>query len=271
MGDLWSKTNYITDQEYICNRYIYEYDIRAANVSVLRAYGKIDNDQYARYLSMPKELREYNIGMLIRLEKEGTNKSETYDIIKTGIAEAKHQLFLVNGIQDDQIIRIASDAVYVSGILNKILDHTVINIFDGFVEFKVKGPWNTMLKLPSNVIVFLGYLQNGNFDVDVKGISNDLLKLHEPFLGMICELISCMETYTLKDTLHIFKDYYDKYINKELPIGYYREFNSGSSFRLMNSDIGARFLDQKYMDYVDISHNNYVLRTIYRIITSYMK
>lgn len=269
--ELWKRVNYIIDQEYINNTYIYEYDIRAANVSVLRAYEKIDNDTYAKYLSMPKSLREYNIGMLIREEKERFNTSTVYDTIKSGIEEAKHQLFEQNNLQDSQIIRIASDAVYVSDNIGKVLQHTVVELGKGFVEFKVNGPWNTMVKFPMNTILFMGYTPDGDYNISVKGIDNSLLELHEPLLGFICRILFYIEHYSKKDTLIVYKDFYDKYINRELPIEYYREFNSGSSYRLQNSGIGSRFLDQKYLEHVDISYNNYILRTLYRIIITYMK
>lgn len=269
--ELWHRANYIVDQDYISNTYIYEYDLRAANISVLRAFEKINNDIYTKYLSMPKHLREYNIGMLIKEEKEFYNTSTIYDTIKKGIEEAKQQLFELNGLQDSQIVRIASDAVYVSDSIDKILPHTVVKIGKGSVEFKVNGPWNTMIKFPMNVIVFMGYTPDEDYNVSVKGIDDTVLNLHEPFLGFICKILFYMEHYSKKDTLIVYKDFYNRYINKELPIEYYREFNSGSCFRLQNSDVGTRFLDDQYMSYVDISYNNYILRTLYCIITTYMK
>jgi hypothetical protein len=271
MNALWSRKNYIVDQEFISDRYIYEYDIKAANVSVLRACEKITEEQYLNYLMMPKQLREYNIGMMIKMENNGSLlKSETYNTIQKGIEEAKYQLFTLNNLEDSQVIRVASDAVYVAKKVDGILPVTIVPVGKGTVQFKVNGPWNVMIKMPTNVILFINFLSNG-YDITVKGIKDELLQFHQPMLGFICETISYVLAADKKSTLLKFKDFYQQYLNRELPIEFYREFNAGSSFRIMNSDIGSQFIDEKYKNYIDISFNNYILRYLYHIIMTYMR
>ena len=271
MSTLWNRKNYIVDQEFISDQYIYEYDIKAANVSVLRAYEKISEEQYQNYLMMPKQLREYNIGMMIKMENNGSMlKSETYNTIQKGIEEAKYQLFMLNNLDDSNVIRVASDAVYVAKKVDGSLPNTIVPVGKGTVQFKVNGPWNMMIKMPSNVILFISFLSD-RYDVAVKGIRNELLQFHQPILGFICEILSYITGSDKKSTLYKFKDFYKQYLDRELPIDFYREFNAGSSFRIMNSDIGTQFIDERYKQYLDISFNNFVLRHIYHIIMTYMR
>lgn len=271
MNALWSRKNYIVDQEFISDRYIYEYDIKAANISILRAFGKLSEEQYLNYLMMPKQLREYNIGMMIKMENDGSVlKSETYAMIQKGIEEAKYQLFMLNNLEDSNVIRVASDAVYVAKKVDGVLPTTVVPVGNGTVQFKVNGPWNVMIKMPSNVILFIKFLSN-EYDVTVKGIKDEMLQFHQPILEFICETISYVLGSDKKSTLIKFKDFYQQYLNRELPVEYYREFNAGSSFRVINSTIGTQFIDEKYKQFLDISFNNYVLRHIYHIIMTYMR
>lgn len=262
MAKLWERKQWVTDIPIILNNNIYEYDIKAANVNMLYAYGIITEDAYYNYLNMDKKIREVSIGLMQKNQKKQDGTNTIGQMINDGIKECKRLLFEANNIDDANVVRVASDAVYVMSEYPCPVTTVMLNNHP--IVFKVNGPYRSMLKL-GNLVIFFALLENG-YDVSVKGINDNLVHLHSDFLSFLCQIIDCMEHGDRDGTLRIYKDYYNAYIHRELPINHYREFNSSSSFRLINSTIGPRFIDQSMMNLIDISYNNYILRELYRII-----
>ena len=85
-SELYKKTNYIVKDPVVQNR-IYEYDIRSANVSMLREYGHIQSKILDNLEKMSKEEREITVGNMIRQNKD------IYKIISTGIRKSREKLF----------------------------------------------------------------------------------------------------------------------------------------------------------------------------------
>ena len=279
MSNLYSKINYVTDRDVILGGRIIEYDIRKANINILRAFDMIDPDTYYKLLysdQFDKMVREVYVGNMIKKE---INKSEedgnidtrkmsnspTYNTIKNGILEAKKRLFIMNNIQDHEVIRIANDAVYINRIDNIPYTSFNIGVNDHPVAFVPKKVYRSMVKF-GRVIVFLSTDKDGNFDVDVIGINNELLFLHQNFLGFLCEMIIGMEFSDTRSLLTQFNIFYEDYINKRLDISYYLEFNAESSIRIKGTHFAGRFIDNKYIDKVDINYNLNILRTLYSYI-----
>ena len=262
MAKLWERKQWITDVPVILNNNIYEYDIRAANVNMMYAYGIISPGEFYNYLNMDKHIREVSVGLLQKRQKAQTGTNKIGTLINEGIKECKRLLFEANGIEDSNVVRVASDAVYVMSECPYPITTVVLN--NHHVVFKVKGPYRSMLKL-NNVVIFFSLLADA-YDVDVKGINDNLVHLHSDFLSFLCQIIECMEHGDRDGTMRIYKDYYEAYINRELPINHYREFNSNSCFRLINSNVGTMYIDQSIIDLIDISYNNFILRELYRII-----
>lgn len=265
MSQICDRYSYITDQKCIVNANIYEYDIRACNVSVLRAYKKISEQEYRNFLVMDKMIREKTIGEKERMENKIYGHSPTQKLIANGTKEAKEKLFELNGIRDEDVVRIASDAVFVN--IPYPLQFTTVPIgYDGSVTFKQNGPWHAMVKCNS-VIVFFKNLDDGNFDVVVKGINDRFIPIHTCFLSFLAELTTNMERMPRNDVLRLFKDFYENYVSMSLPIGYYREFNSNSSYRIKNSSVGSIFdLNESHKPIIDINYNLFILRDLYKTV-----
>lgn len=270
---LWERINYLTDKPFILSSNIYEYDITKANINVLRSMDMISEYEYNNYLLMDKMSREVAIGEKIKQEREQSkilNKeesSETYKTIREGIKEAKRLLFIKNHLHDDDIIRIANDAVYIQS--TNPLKYTSFTIGQNNhpVTFLCKGNFRSMIKL-NRIIVLYNIDQNNNFIVDIKGINDDKVKFHEKFLGFICEIIYLMEQRDINTALYRFNSFYQSYVNLELDIDYYREFNEYSCYRIKHARTGAMMLDPRYKEYLDISYNISILRILYSYILS---
>ncbi len=256
---LYNNKNYIIDQNIIIGRNIYEYDISKANISSLLAQEIITQEEFNRIALMNKYDREVYIGYEIRKDHRFV------EYISNGITLAKKALFEINQLKDENVIRIANDAVYYMDI--KPLKYNVVPVAKGYMEFKLKNIFTSMMKLPNNMIIFYKGDNNG-YLIDVKGIKDELLYLHQPFISFLCELFEVME-YGDKDAMiYKFNSFYEKYIKKELSIDYYREFKNSSSFKIINSRFGCTYLDQSHINEVDISYNLNILRIIYSYIIS---
>lgn len=266
-----SRSNFIADQKIVCNHYLVEYDIRHANISMLKTAGSLSDEMYNYMESLPKMEREIIIGNWIRGEKYirdgAVHLSHTEAAIKEGIKNAKYDFCRINNIETQDIVRIASDALIVK-VSNTT--HPYIQDINPYILFHISGIYTTMIKLADIILLF----NSETCAVDIKGISDDKLFLHQPFLTAICELLLYIENGDKKVALMKHKELYENYISMALPLEYYRELNAGSGYKLkyqgtLQSVKTARLIalpDQFDIRNVDMSHNLYILRELYSII-----
>jgi len=268
-GTLYERINYLTDRPFISGTYITEYDISKANINVLYSYNLISESFYNQLSNIDKETREIYIGKQIQREqnpKDIKDKGRTYNAIRDGILLAKRKLFEANNILDSEVIRIANDAVYVERPI--LLNNTSFDLNNNqrYVTFNTKNTYTSYMKLV-NVLLFFSS-NNDEYNIDIKGISKELIPLHEPFITFICDLMYYAERMDKKVVIFKFEEFYQKYLRKELPMEFYREFNSSSGYKIKGSRYIGRFIDKNYFDKIDISFNNYLLREIYSYILS---
>ena len=257
MEDLWKKVQYEPPFNFIFNGNIQEYDISKANINMLKAYGMISDEQFNNLFVSDKYIREKIVG---EMEKE--NK-ELVKIIQNGIIEAKLALFEYNQIQNNEVVRIANDSVYINRPI--LLKQNVVPILSGYqINFALKNIFTSMIRL-GKVLVFMNSTPNG-YNVDIKGISKEKHQYHQMFLSFICNIMEMIERSTKEDVLRYYHDFYNAYINLDLSINYYREFKSTSCYRIKGGSIGAELLDESYKNKLDIEYNLYILRELYKII-----
>lgn len=245
--------NYFSKRPYISGR-IVEYDIKSANITMLRKYGKI-SDEYYNYLSrLPKLDREKEIGLLIRQDKS------YFDTIQFGILEAKKQLAIQNNIQPESIVRVANDAVYINTPYN--LQYTKFND----VEFKEKSISNVYVKIGTNILIFVSFIGD-DIDIDIKGISKSHQTLHQNHMvSFIGNLIYMIERVSPVDALKMITDFYNNYVNLRLPVEYYREFNGESFYKIKGSNF--HISNPTSLDQIDIGCNLLVLRELWSVVLS---
>ena len=259
-----SKINYITPERYLTG-VIRELDLKAANISILHNKGMISDDEYNYLRSIPKIDREISIGNMINntaeKNKSGeaiTTTSPIYNSIKDGIREAKVWLCQMNNIKEDEIIRIANDAVYINRPVP--LQYTNNN----GVEFSEKAIYSSLLQL-NGIILFFRYNSDNMLEVDIKGLGKDNERWHNGFmLSVIGQVILLLQKSSASDALNYLSKVYEDYILLKMPIGMYREFNNLSGFRegnfYLSNEVG---LDIRQ---IDIGYNLSLLRTLYGVI-----
>lgn len=269
--NLAKKREYFCDSRFISGR-IMEYDIRAANISMLREYGSINDEYYNYMLSVNKEYREEFVGWQIRKEKEENKEaksmleaSETYRIIYQGIENAKLQLFEANNIQPNEVIRIANDAVYVNRPYN-----LAVTKFGNFIEFKQKMVAETAIKLSPTLVIFCWSDING-LNIELKGISNEAIKQEHSnyILGFIGSVLLTYERAGTVDAIHLIEDFYNDYINRRLPVQFYKELTPKSLYKIIN---GPYYIsDPPDVNMIDISYNGNLIRELWKILISKYK
>lgn len=215
-SELYKKTNYLTSLPLIQNR-IYEYDIRSANVSMLRASGKVKESTLQQLEALDKDAREKAVGKMIRQNRK------FYKIISEGIRKARETLFRENQIQDHEVLSIKNDAVFIIG---RKLRYTQF----GDIEFRVKGQYTLFQQF--NKIEF--YYDRRHRRVDIKGVSDKVVMEEDHQKGMMV-FFDTVFNYVCTDRRKELREYLiqfvDDYKTKTLPHYYYRELNSDNVYR----------------------------------------
>jgi hypothetical protein len=167
--------------------------------------------------------------------------------------EVRKWFFENNDIKDEDILSIKKDAIMTT-------KRCFVTEFDNII-FAEK-----------NIYTSYYYLNNYEFyynrdKIDVKGIGDDLLELHQEYmLDFLFNFFRMNEISKRKSVIDLLKDFAYNYKKKELDVDYYRELNSQSLFkiheRLFGEKIGLKYTKEK--DSLDISYNymNYVVPLI---------
>lgn len=246
------------DIKYMISRYIYEYDMSKANISVLYAGGIINKDEYNYYYNLPKSKREVEIG--IRRKDREFDKT-----LSSLIQEYRIRFIKENNIPDEKILSIKNDALF---IIDK---EPSITKFDNVVEFVQKNKYTSYYNLNNLEIYYSNDSLNEIITFDVKGISDNKLNLHlDYFIDFLYNTFEYFESKDKDTVLRYIDNFYNKYIRRELDIGYYREFNSSSEYSLYSKSKFFKFqiIDPKLIDKINISCNQSIIRDLYSIAAS---
>ena len=248
MSTLYKKHSYLNkDVEYIIANEIIEYDIQSAGFNIMKKYKLLDDDKIRYLETLGKKQRQIQIGMYQRQDRTLVKK------FNEKFMEVRKWFFENNNIEDDHILSVKKDAII-----------TTKRCFE--LEF------DNILFAEKNIYTSYYYLNNYEFyynkdTIDVKGIGDDLLELHKEYmLDFLYNFFKMNEIADRKKVIELIKDFAYYYKNKELNIGYYRELNTQSLFkiheRLFGEKVGLQYTKEK--NNIDISYNymNYVVPLI---------
>lgn len=257
---LFNEVNYTADISYLTNVFIYEYDISKANINILYTKKVIDKNTYEYLYNSERMVRQVYIGKLCK-------DKNISDILKSGIIEAKKMLFEANDIQDNDVLSIKNDAVF---IINKILQNTKFDL----INFIQKNVYTSFYKL--NGMEFYYYFNNITKEerIDIKGISNSKIKYHENyFLQIIKDLFYSLQVNGVEITMRMLKDIYNDYITLKLPIQCYRNFDINSDYHLnftsfLNTGYCIENATENQKNIINITKNLSILVEFQRILSS---
>ena len=222
-SELYKRVTYLRKVPSVINRII-EYDIRSANTSTLRNTGTLSKGMLDLIEYLPSKERKVFIG---KIEREAIKAKK---IIADQITLAKMDLFRTNGIQDDDVLSIKNDAIFIVG---RSLRQTVF----GDIEFREKNVYAMYLQLPGLEL----YYDKTNDRVDIKGIRDEVLAEEDHRNGMLRFLAEVMGYAVMdrRDALRRYLiDFTHDYKAMRLPIGYYRELSKENSYRTSLSGDG---------------------------------
>ena len=173
-SELYQKSSYLTKRDMIIDR-IYEYDIKAANVSALKQEG-FDSEVLKNLNKLPKQEREVAVGKMIAQDKR------IGQIIKKQIKRARENLFRVNSIQDDRVLSIKNDAVFIIG---SPLTYTKF----GAMDFKLKNQYRAFIQFDGLEL----YYNKRESILDIKGVADEVV--HDPdhqngIIQFICNVLN---------------------------------------------------------------------------------
>lgn len=267
---IYELTNYTSDTQCIIGKYIYEYDIKHANISILYNAGILSKDKYDWLSSIDKKDREILIGKL--MEKNNSEDAiRISTILENGFKEARRNLIERNNIPDYNIIMTRKDSLL---LVNTIPTYTKF----GEVEFINKNTYTVYINIGiGNIYLFYGKrnisFMNDEYILVIKGISKELQKLHEMyFISILYNICQLLETGSVTDAIFYLRKIMRLYREKKLPIEYYREFNSSSLYRVpvnvhnIENIYGINTIGYYSIDNIDIGYNYEVLVHLYQII-----
>ena len=261
ISTLWNQMNYKPIFPYIYSKYIREYDMSKANINVLFTKGVIDAEQYNFLYSINKQYRETVIGNMIK------DNYDIYKIIQSGIIEAKRLLFESNHITDIDVLSINNDAV-------TVIDKSLMFTEFGNYKFVLKNTYTLFFKLTAKFLdleVYYNYNRISDTEnINIKGINDNVLPLHQDgMLSLICNIAYMIQNDSIENTVSYLSNMYKEFINRKLPVDYYRAFDSDSQYTLYTkfSAYKVDYIDEKDIASVDINRNLSILRALHEIVS----
>lgn len=236
---LYEKHNYLNKNiSFLISNEIIEYDIKSAGYNLMKYFKMIDEEKLKYLESLDKKRRQIQIGLYIRENKElGVELNKRF-------VEVRQWFFEQNKLEPDDIISIKKDAIIT---LKRCLTTELGNI-----QFVEKNIYTSYYYLNDYEFYF-------NKDViHVKGIKDEELELHKEYiLDFLHNFFLLNEVSTKKKAITLLKEMAYYYKRKELQIGYYRELNEQSLYRLKDTlfekKIGIRDIGD--VSLIDISYN----------------
>lgn len=260
--ELYKEVNYNAQLNYYSGC-IVEYDLRKANISALLTRGVIDKDKYNFLYNCEKEYREYYIGMMIK------SNPDVYKEIQAGIIEAKRLFVELNNIQDEEILEIRNDALFL------LTERPIIEQVGSNYYFVKKNSYTFFFRMFNGHEFFYRYDSIQNLDiVQVKGINEDNIKLHQKYMiKFITDTIFGIEQNNIENVISKCNTFYSDYLTRALPVEYYREFNNISMYRIYtnfyyNKSFLTPGISQNQLKYLDIGYNLRIIRDIITMVDS---
>lgn len=262
---LWKKSLWKNpDINFITNSEIIEYDMKNAGFSLIKKY-RLLSDKKIRELEKLgnrvnpvdkkffKRKRDEEIGKMQR-DNKAFSKALNY-----AFELAREDFIKKNDLQSSDIISIKKDAIF---LITK--GRKIVGKIDEFVDFRKKNEYTSYFSTSNGKIEF--YINYNNI-TDIKGISDDNIKLHEDyFIKFIINLFHKLETEEDKSSLIYIKNFIDSYKFRKLDINYYREFNPISKYRYVDGE--TTMVDYREdINEIDISCNYNILIDLLLYVT----
>ena len=244
---------------------IVEYDMRDGGYSIIRQEKLLPEKEIQRIGNIPKGLeRDSAVGKL-RYSKDPTIKEVPKKLEQMF---TKYRLIFgeANELSADDIFSVKRDAVF----LKRYVPQTE---FGEYIKFAEKHTYDVYFLLGQDELItnfssrhktYEIYYNTYSDDIAVKGIKNEKInEYHQDcILAAIKRYLRYLCTFDYEVTTKFVVKLIDDYKFFRLPIGYYREFNDTSSFKLQieGKVYETESADASVLRYMDIRYNfNHIL------------
>lgn len=220
---------------YLFNDSIYEYDMHSAGLNLLKYYKIIPEEKIEMLQKLDKKSLNRKIGILQR------NDPSVKQQLKKAFADARKMFYQENALEPNDIIAVKKDAIFT----RKFCENSVF----GNITFVVKNQYSSFVQVKNLEIYYNG-------KIDVKGIDDELLALHENGIyEFLMKFFRRVETQEKASVYSFLNKYATSYKLRELSVDHYRQFNASSSYVVTGSeDIYMEYWDYRKED-LDISYN----------------
>ena len=220
MSSMHEKSIWCNDNiQYVFHKNIVEYDMSAASVSVCERFSLLPKSEIEKLKLLPKDQRTRKMGLLQR-DQEFSQR------LLKGIKEIRRKFIELNGLNEQSILSLHSDAVDIK------CKKDVIHEIEG-VKFKRAFACSSYIRY-HNVEMFYG-----DGVVKYKNIPRDILNQHTLGLNKhiltFCDKIDNYDT----DVLSYLANFQKNYLQDKLPEYYYLPFGSTGSFKMENLQLLA--------------------------------
>lgn len=246
MGTLYMKHNYINKHiEIIRDVKIREYDIKSAGLNILYNRGYVDKEDYEELLSIPKLERNVIIGKWLR------DNPEINAVMMDEFVRIRKILFEINEIDDDEILSIKKDAIF-------IVDRELTELKFENYEFTCREEFTDYIFLDKKEYYYNKYTDK----LEVKGFPKEVKDFQQNyFFKLIRDLLRLG-----KDKKAIFKiliEFKTDFLERTLPKQYYRSISTNLyPFKLATLTRYMTEIPDSLINEIDISANLQYLNNI---------
>lgn len=187
MTELWRNESYDAPVDFVFDRTITEYDISKANISALMQANQITKEEYNYFYSLEKRRREIEVGL------KCANDPKLNNVISAVISEARGILCRELGLEDENILHIAKDAIFVISRLSggmKLPEEVQVG---EYVKFRKKSTSTSYVRFNRKIMFYHDYdIVHEQGFYKIRGMSQDFQNLHKDFF--IQALMDIMNT-----------------------------------------------------------------------------
>lgn len=235
------------DRPFIINSEIIEWDIKSANLSIIKEYNLLSEDKIEKIEKMNKQNRVVFVGKEMGKDKEFSKTLEnSFNLITD-------EFIKLNQLEEDyDILAIKRDAVFT---INK---KPAITKLGKYINFVPKNTYTSFIYIKPYEFYFT------DNDIEIKGLSknfeDEIKPLHQEgilvFLKDVVE-IAANTNMNLKKINTYLSEFVKAYKKKELPFDYYREFNASSKFKyiMYDNEMLMDNIDDSILGSIDIQYN----------------
>jgi hypothetical protein len=251
---LYNKHNYTNrNLVYLKNNIIREYDMVNAGINILHHHGVFNDEEYKKLNEMDKLSKNIMVGKFLK------NNSDINEALMNEFVLIRKELFESNGINDDDILSIKKDAVFV---INKKLTNLKLN--DDY-EFKEKNKYVAYINLDRKEF----YYNIENREFDIKGYSKFIKNFHKNYLFKELEEIIYLDINNEKNMVFekLIQFKYD-FVERNLDNGYYLDLTQEQYlFQTIGQIFGLNVMDDNLKKYCFINNNlGFILKIINTIL-----